>query len=57
MLFRCQNTKLLFVVPQGTPNDSSVKYVSSWFPDLVSEGVFTISYAVQPAHDIQDLGF
>ena len=57
MLFRCQSTKLHFVVPRGTPNDSSVKYVSSWFPDFVSEGVFTISYAVPHAHDIQNLGF
>ena len=46
MLFRRQSTKLHFVVPRGTPNDASVKYVSSWFPDFLSEGVFTISYAV-----------
>ena len=57
MLFRSQSTKLHFVVPRGTPNDSSVKYVPFWFPDFVSEGVFTISYAVPHAHDIQNFRF
>ena len=57
MLFRCLSTKLHFVVPRGTPNDSSVKYVSSWFPDFVSEGVFIISYAVPHAHIFRIWGF
>ena len=57
VLFRSQSTKLHFVVPRGTPNDSSVKYVYSWFPDFVEESAFTISYAVLHAHGIENLGF
>ena len=57
MSFRAQSTKLHFVVPRGTPNDSSVKHVYSWFPDFVQESVFTISHAVLHSHDIQNLGF
>ena len=52
MLFRSQSTKLHFVVPPGTPNDSSVKYVSFWFPDFVSEGVFIILSILRAAKSI-----